>query len=144
MCTVTPPSTPGTSRFLRRMFAKVPRIITSWLPRRAPNELKSSGFTPCSVRYFAAGPCLSMSPAGEVVADGLGVRVPIDVALERVRDHQRRRRQEVVAHERVHAALEVAVARDDRGGRELVLGHRLRDALGQRPRVSDARRAAVP
>ena len=29
--------TPGPpSRLRRRMFAKVPRIITSWLPRRAP------------------------------------------------------------------------------------------------------------
>jgi hypothetical protein len=26
----------GSSWFLRRMLAKVPRIITSWLPRRAP------------------------------------------------------------------------------------------------------------
>src|SRR6476646_6348840 len=30
------PSLPGTRRFLSRTFAKVPRIITSWLPRRAP------------------------------------------------------------------------------------------------------------
>jgi hypothetical protein len=33
---VTPPSVPGTMKFLMRMLAKVPRIITSWLPRRAP------------------------------------------------------------------------------------------------------------
>ena len=33
---VTPPSVPGASRFLRRMLAKVPRTMTSWLPRRAP------------------------------------------------------------------------------------------------------------
>ena len=31
-----PPSTPGTIWFVMRMLAKVPRIITSWLPRRAP------------------------------------------------------------------------------------------------------------
>ena len=35
-CTVTPPSTPGTSWLRSRMLAKVPRIITSWLPRRLP------------------------------------------------------------------------------------------------------------
>ena len=34
--TVTPPSTPGTMRFLMRTLAKVPRTITSWFPRRAP------------------------------------------------------------------------------------------------------------
>ena len=36
-----PPSTPGTSWLRSRMFANVPRIITSWLPRREPYELKS-------------------------------------------------------------------------------------------------------
>jgi hypothetical protein len=33
---VTPPSVPGASWLRRRMFANVPRIITSWLPRREP------------------------------------------------------------------------------------------------------------
>ena len=33
---VMPPSMPGAISFLMRMLAKVPRIITSWLPRRAP------------------------------------------------------------------------------------------------------------
>ena len=33
---VTPPSIPGVRRFLMRTLAKVPRIITSWLPRRLP------------------------------------------------------------------------------------------------------------
>ena len=31
-----PPSMPGTISFLMRMLAKVPRIMISWLPRRAP------------------------------------------------------------------------------------------------------------
>ena len=35
-CRVTPPSVPGASRLRRRTLANVPRIITSWLPRRAP------------------------------------------------------------------------------------------------------------
>jgi hypothetical protein len=34
---------PGTISFLMRMLAKVPRIITSWLPRRVPYWLKSCG-----------------------------------------------------------------------------------------------------
>ena len=33
---VTPPSVPGASWLRSRMLAKVPRIITSWLPRREP------------------------------------------------------------------------------------------------------------
>ena len=48
------------------MFAKVPRIMTSWLPRRAPYWLKSAGFTPLSPRYFAAGEVFAMLPAGEM------------------------------------------------------------------------------
>ena len=33
---VNPPSVPGASRLRSRMLANVPRIITSWLPRREP------------------------------------------------------------------------------------------------------------
>ena len=33
---VQPPSRPSAISFLRRMFANVPRTMTSWLPRRAP------------------------------------------------------------------------------------------------------------
>ena len=33
---VTPPSTPGTIRFLMRTLAKVPRVMTRSLPRREP------------------------------------------------------------------------------------------------------------
>ena len=35
-CRVYPPSVPGASRLRSRMLANVPRIITSWLPRRDP------------------------------------------------------------------------------------------------------------
>ena len=65
-CTVTPPSTPGTIRFLRRMLAKVPRTMTLSLPRRAPKELKSRFSTPFDLRYAPAGPFSVMSPAGEM------------------------------------------------------------------------------
>ncbi len=48
------------------MFANVPRIITSWLPRREPYELKSRGSTPCSIRYRPAGVDGGIEPAGEM------------------------------------------------------------------------------
>ena len=35
-CSVTLPSWSGVSRLRSRMLAKVPRIITSWWPRRLP------------------------------------------------------------------------------------------------------------
>ena len=63
---VTPPSTPGTSWFFSRMLANVPRTMTRSLPRRAPNELKSTLPTPCPRRYSPAGPFSGMSPAGEM------------------------------------------------------------------------------
>ncbi len=48
------------------MLANVPRIMTSWLPRRAPYWLKSTGCTPCAMRYLAAALALAMLPAGEM------------------------------------------------------------------------------
>ncbi len=48
------------------MLAKVPRIITSWLPRREPKELKSRASTWFSLRYTAAGPPFLIDPAGEM------------------------------------------------------------------------------
>src|SRR3954466_5698164 len=48
------------------MLANVPRIITSWLPRREPYELKSRRSTPCSVRYRPAGESGLIELAGEM------------------------------------------------------------------------------
>src|SRR2546423_13964826 len=64
--TVNPPSTPGTSWLRSRMLANVPRIITSWLPRRDPYELKSRRSTPCDARYRPAGESGLIAPAGEM------------------------------------------------------------------------------
>ena len=61
-----PPSVPGTISLRRRMFANVPRIITSWLPRRAPYELKSFFSTPCAISHLPAGLAAGMLPAGEM------------------------------------------------------------------------------
>ncbi len=46
------------------MLANVPRIMTSWLPRREPKELKSFRWTSWSRRYCAAGVSALMEPAG--------------------------------------------------------------------------------
>src|SRR6185437_4032078 len=49
-----------------RMLAKVPRTITSSLPRREPYELKSFGSTPRAIRYLPAGESFLIAPAGEM------------------------------------------------------------------------------
>ena len=46
------------------MLANVPRIITSWWPRRAPYELNSSGPTPRSWSHVPAGDHGAIDPAG--------------------------------------------------------------------------------
>ena len=60
------PSRPGTSPLRSRMLAKVPRIITSCWPRRAPYELNSSGPTPCAWSHWPAGDQAAIEPAGEM------------------------------------------------------------------------------
>ena len=49
-----------------RMLPKVPRIMTSWWPRRAPYELNSAGVTPRSWSHWPAGLQAGMTPAGEM------------------------------------------------------------------------------
>src|SRR6516164_3742124 len=69
---VTPPSSRepsapgGIIRFLIRTLANVPRIITSWWPRREPYELKSALVTPCSFSQLPAGDDSLIDPAGEM------------------------------------------------------------------------------
>ena len=53
-------------RLRRRTLAKVPRIITSWLPRREPYELKSRTSTPFSISQRPAGLSFLIAPAGEM------------------------------------------------------------------------------
>ena len=47
---VQPPFRPSASLFSSFTLAKVPRAMTSWLPRREPYVLKSAGSTPRSSR----------------------------------------------------------------------------------------------
>src|SRR6202521_1346754 len=48
------------------MLPNVPRTITSWLPRRAPELLKSGRCTPRSIKYLPAGLSTGIAPAGEM------------------------------------------------------------------------------
>ncbi len=49
-----------------RMLPNVPRIITSWLPRRAPKVLNSATSTPWLRSQSAAGLSAGIMPAGEM------------------------------------------------------------------------------
>jgi hypothetical protein len=48
------------------MLPNVPRIITSWWPRREPYELNSSGATPRACSHWPAGDAGAIDPAGEM------------------------------------------------------------------------------
>ena len=69
--------------------------------------------------------------------------VHVHAARERVRDHKRRRREIVCAHLRVDAALEVSVAGKNGGHDHVVFRDVVRDVVGKRAAVADARGAAV-
>ncbi len=64
--TVQSPSFSGTSALRSLGLPNVPRIITSWFPRRAPKVLKSRGSTPSDIRCCPAGAPRGMLPAGEM------------------------------------------------------------------------------
>ena len=77
--------------FLMRMLAKVPRIITSWLPRRAPYWLKSAGRTWCSSRYLPAGDCrLDRAGRRDVVGGDRVAEEAEDARVDDVGDRLRR------------------------------------------------------
>ena len=75
-------------------------------------------------------------------AERLGGDVDQHRAGERVGHHERRRGEVVRPHVRVHAALEVAVAREHRRRHEVVVVDRLRDRVRQRAGIADAGGAA--
>ena len=64
-------------------------------------------------------------------------------ALQRIGHHQRRRREEVRANVGRNAAFEIAIARQDRGGNDVVVVDSLADRFGERAAVADAGRAAI-
>ena len=76
-------------------------------------------------------------------AERLRVEVDIDAAGEGEGDDERRRHEEVRLDVRVDARLEVAVAGEDAGGDEIVLGDGLVDDRIERAGIADAGGAAV-
>ena len=60
------PSFSPASALRSRMLPNVPRMRTSWWPRRAPYELNSSGATLCSWSHWPAGDHGAIEPAGEM------------------------------------------------------------------------------
>ena len=78
-----------------------------------------------------------------ICAERLRLEVEVHGARQRVGDHQRRGGQVVHLDVGGDAALEVAVPREHRGDRQVVVVDGLRDLLGQRSGVADAGGAAV-
>ena len=76
-------------------------------------------------------------------AERLGLEVEVHRPRERVRDHERGRREVVHLHVGVDASLEVAVAAQDRDDGEVVLVHRAAHVVRQGAGVADAGGAAV-
>ena len=76
-------------------------------------------------------------------AEWLAGEVEVHATGERIRDDQWRRRQVVVARERIDAALEVAVAREHARDKQLAPLDRAGDDIRYGTRVADARGAAV-
>src|SRR6266540_1364684 len=148
--TVNPPSTPGTSWLRSRMLANVPRIITSWLPRREPYELKSLRSTPCSMRYRPAGESGLMEPAGEmwsVVTESpsqASTRAPVMSVTGAGCGVMPSKYGGLRTYVGVDAPLEVAVAGQHADHGEVMLVDGRGDLLRQRAGVADAGGAAVP
>jgi hypothetical protein len=76
-------------------------------------------------------------------ADGVGGKVDVHVARQRIGHNQRRRGEVVGAHIGADPALEVAVARQDRGRDQVALGDGLGNLRLERAGVADAGGAAI-
>ncbi|MBG9885618.1 hypothetical protein ABE10_03255, partial [Bacillus toyonensis] len=81
--------------------------------------------------------------SGRVLAQRVVLEVEVHRAGQRVCHHQRRAGEVVHLHVGADASLEVPVAGQDGGDREVVLVDRGRDLVDQRPGVADADRAPV-
>ena len=79
----------------------------------------------------------------DISAQRLPGEIDVEPARQRERDDERRRGQIRRLHLRVDATLEVAVAAQHRGHREIVRLDALRDGFEKWTAVADARRAAV-
>ncbi len=81
--------------------------------------------------------------AVRVGAERLGGEIDRNRSRQRVSHHQRRRGEIIGAHVVIDAALEIAIAREHRGNREMMLMDGVGDLLGQRSRIADAGGAAI-
>ena len=81
--------------------------------------------------------------AVRVAAQSIRLEVEVHGTGQRVRDHQRRRREVVHLHVGADAPFEVAVAGEHGGHGEIVVVDRGGDFLDQGAEVSDTDRAAV-
>ena len=95
--------------------------------------------------FLEAGPDVFQENihAGAVFGDGFLGEVDVHAAGERVGDDERGRHEEVGADVLVNTGLEVAVAREDSGGDEVVFDDGGFDLGSERAGVADAGRAAV-
>src|SRR5207237_631746 len=89
----------------------------------------------------------SRAPVTSLAVIALAERVALQVGADRpgqgIGNHERRRGQVIGPHLGVDAALEIAVAGQDRGDREVALVDRVGNRLGQRSGIADAGGAAV-
>src|SRR5438552_898022 len=110
------PSLPPVSALRSRMFANVPRAMTSWWPRRPAEELGIDGGVDHLADLVHRGPQVGEHdrPAVAIATERLGREVDVDSTGERERDDERRRRKVRGAGEGMDPPLEVPVAREDR------------------------------
>ncbi len=95
---------------------------------------------------FLRGPQVAQENRLAILARAQRLAIEIDVRRprERVRDDERRRREEICLDLWMHAPLEIAIPGNHRRGDEISFHHRFRDWLRQWTAVADAHRAAIP
>ena len=81
--------------------------------------------------------------AGGIIAERFARQVHIHAARKRVGDDERRRGQIIRANQRMNAALEIAVAAQDRDGNQIVVLDGRADSIRQRTAIADAGRTSV-
>ncbi len=78
-----------------------------------------------------------------VLAKRFGRQIDVHASRQREGDDQRRRHEKIRLHAGVDARLKIPVAAEHARRDQIVLHHRILNRRGQRPRIADARRAAV-
>src|SRR5438876_615463 len=110
---VTPPSVPGTIKFLMRTLAKVPRVITKSLPRRLHRLFDFTQARP-EIAQESHFPVF-------VFAERFSRKIDIYPASQRKSNDQWRRHQKIRFDVLMHARFEIAVPRKHRGCNQIEL-----------------------